>query len=528
MSRTPPPGYHDPGANHAHQAWQEESRSLRGFRDALGALGKASEGDSDDGEVPAPPAKPARPDWEKHVRIVDADRAEELLRQQRRARRATIKRGRRSSRRRASTTRAAPGGSPPPSDGDDPSAEPVAGPEAPALPPPGAVDGHSEVQTDGHTEVQTEVQGRGEDRLEAPPSDEPAEMAPAPEELDRAMQTLGRIEARDELTDIDASDMHALGRTLQAERIHRGVTVDEVQQATKIPAPYLCALEEGRVDGLPQGPVFVQGYLRVYAHFMGLQPESGRRVELQTRAGDRPPVVVFEDEGAEADAKPDAVDVPVFDSLPADGEPVAPAPPGARVWGPVVAMVTRATDATRAAFARVKHRSEGRGRGWHAQRGRLGWAAAFVATVLLTMLVGSLVSGGGNGSSGPSSLSRPARRTPPASKPAAPPNVAAQQIAAIEPVSSDARGARFAVNQLPFTLTMVAKGSCWVQVRQGDGGPVVFEATLQTGQTKTVDGTGNLFLRLGNPNNVALTIGGRQVSMSVAPGTPYNVVFQAS
>ena len=337
MSRTPPPGYHDPGANHAHQAWQEESRSLRGFRDALGALGKASEGDSDDGEVPAPPAKPARPDWEKHVRIVDADRAEELRRQQRRARRATIKRGRRSSRRRASTTRATSGGSPPPSDGDDPSAELLPGPEAPALPPPGAVDGHSHEQTD--------VQGQGEDRFEAPPSDEPAEMAPAPEELDRAMQTLGRIEARDELTDIDASDMHALGRTLQAERIHRGVTVDEVQQATKIPAPYLCALEEGRVDGLPRGPVFVQGYLRVYAHFMGLRPESSRRVELQTRAGDRPPVVVFEDledEGAEADAKPDAVDVPVFDSLPADGEPVAPVPPGARVWGPVVAMVTRA------------------------------------------------------------------------------------------------------------------------------------------------------------------------------------------
>jgi RodZ C-terminal domain len=81
---------------------------------------------------------------------------------------------------------------------------------------------------------------------------------------------------------------------------------------------------------------------------------------------------------------------------------------------------------------------------------------------------------------------------------------------------------------LPFTLTMVAKGSCWVQVRQGDGGPVVFEATLQPGETKTVDGTGNLFLRLGNPNNVALTIGGREVSMSVASGTPYNFVFQAS
>lgn len=526
MSRTPPPGYHDPGANHAHQAWQEESRSLRGFRDALGALGKASEGDSDEGEVPAPPAKPPRPDWEKHVRIVDADRAEELLRQQRRARRATIKRGRRSSRRRAGTTRAAAGSSPPALDDDDPSGEPVSGPDAPptltppAPPaPPGAVDGRGDGQTD--------ARGPGEDRGEAPPSDEPSEMAVAPEELDRAMQTLGHIEARDELTEIDASDMHALGRTLQAERIHRDLTVDEVQQATKIPAPYLCALEEGRVDGLPQGPVFVQGYLRVYAHFMGLQPESSRRVELQARAGDRPPVVVFEDEGAEAEAKPDTVDVPLIDSLPGDGQPVAPAPRGARVWGPVVAGATRATDATRAAFTRVKHRSKGRGRTWRAQRGRLGWAAAFVATVLLTMLVGSLVSDGG-GSSNPSSLARPARRTPPASKPAAPAGGATQQIAAIEPVSSDASGARFAVNQLPFTLTMVAKGSCWVQVRQGDGGPVVFEGTLQAGQTKTVDGTGNLFVRLGNPNNVALTIGGRQVSMSVAPGTPYNVVFQAS
>jgi Helix-turn-helix domain/Domain of unknown function (DUF4115) len=513
MSRTPPPGYHDPGANHAHQAWQEESRSLRGFRNALGALGKASEGDSDDGEVPTPLAKAARPDWEKHVRIVDADRAEELRRQQRRARRATVTRGRRSSRRRASSTRAAPGDSPPALDGYDPSAEPVSGPETPAAPTPAALG------------EPTGAAGQGEAQGEAS-SNEPSEMALAPEELDRAMQTLDRIEARDELTEIDVSDLHALGRTLQAERSHRGLTVDEVQQATKIPAPYLCALEVGRVDGLPQGPVFVQGYLRAYAHFMGLRPDSSRRSELLARAGDRPPVMVFEDEDDEVGA--DVADVALIDSLPGDGQPVAPAPPDARVWGPVVAMVRRAAVATRAAFARVRHRSEGRGRGWHAQRGRLGWAAAFVATVLLTMLVGSLVSGGsGSSSSDSSSLSRPARRTPTPTKPAAP-AAPAQQIAAIEPVSSDASGARFAVNQLPFTLTMVAKGSCWVQVRQGDGGPVVFEGTLQAGQTKTVDGTGNLFVRLGNPNNVALTIGGRQVSMSVAPGTPYNVVFQAS
>ncbi len=514
MSRTPPPGYHDPGANHAHQAWQEESRSLRGFSDALGALGKASEGDSDDGEVPTPPAKPARPDWEKHVRIVDADRAEELRRLQRRARRATTKRGRRSSRRRASSTRATRADAGPALDGDDPSAELVSGPEAPAAPTPAAVD--------ERTAAEAQLQGQGEAPGEAP-SNEPSEMTVAPEELDRAMRALGRIEARDELTEIGASDLHALGRTLQAERVHRGLTVDEVQQATKIPASYLCALEVGRVDGLPQGPVFVQGYLRVYAHFMGLQPESSRRVELLARAGDRVPVVVFEDEGAEAGAK--VIDVPLVDSLGGDVPPVAPA--SSPVWRPVVAMLTRAAHGARAVFARAKNRGEGRGGGWQAQRGRLGWAAAFVATVILTLVVGWLVSGGGASDS--SSSSRPARRlTPPPSKPSAPSNGAAQQIAAIEPVSSDARGARFAVNQSPFTLTMVAKGSCWVQVRQGDGGPVVFEATLQAGQTKTVDGTGNLWLRLGNPSNVALTIGGRQVSMSVAPGIPYNVVFEAS
>lgn len=513
MSRTPPPGYHDPGANHAHQAWQEESRSLRRFRDALGALGKASEGDSDDGEAPTPPAQSARPDWEKHVRIVDTDRAEELRRLQRRARRATTKRGRRSSRRRASSTRATRAGGGPAVDGDNPSAEPVSGPEAPAAPTPAAVD--------ERTPAEAQVQGQGEAPVEAPPN-EPSEMTVAPEELGRAMRTLGRIESRDELTEIDASDLHALGGTLQAERVHRGLTVDEVQQATKIPAPYLCALEVGRVDGLPPGPVFVQGYLRVYAHFMGLQPESSRRAELLAQAGDRPPVVVFEDEGAEAGAK--VVDVPLVDSLGGDVPPVAPA--SSPVWRPVVAMLTCAAHGARAVLARAKNRGEGRSSGLHAQRGRLGWAAAFVATVVLTMVVGSLVSSGGGSDS--SSASRPARRTPAPSKPSAPSNSAAQQIAAIEPVSSDASGARFAVNQSPFTLTMVAKGSCWVQVRQGDGGPVVFEATLQAGQTKTVDGTGNLWLRLGDPSNVALTIGGRQVSMSVAPGTPYNVVFQAS
>ena len=55
---------------------------------------------------------------------------------------------------------------------------------------------------------------------------------------------------------------------LRYERERRGWSLDDVANRTRIPRPYLEALEDGNHDVLPPGPFF-RGYLRQYLEFLG-------------------------------------------------------------------------------------------------------------------------------------------------------------------------------------------------------------------------------------------------------------------
>ena len=55
---------------------------------------------------------------------------------------------------------------------------------------------------------------------------------------------------------------------LRHERERRGWSLDDVSSRTRIPRPYLEALEDGNHDVLPPGPFF-RGYLRQYLEFLG-------------------------------------------------------------------------------------------------------------------------------------------------------------------------------------------------------------------------------------------------------------------
>ncbi len=60
---------------------------------------------------------------------------------------------------------------------------------------------------------------------------------------------------------------------LRHERERRGWTLDDVANRTRIPRPYLEALEDGNHEVLPPGPFF-RGYLRQYLEFLGQNDES--------------------------------------------------------------------------------------------------------------------------------------------------------------------------------------------------------------------------------------------------------------
>jgi len=67
--------------------------------------------------------------------------------------------------------------------------------------------------------------------------------------------------------------MGELGELLRATREAKGVSLAEVEEATKIREKYLAALEAEEFDVLP-GEVYVRGFLRNYAIYLGLDPND--------------------------------------------------------------------------------------------------------------------------------------------------------------------------------------------------------------------------------------------------------------
>src|SRR5579864_7817850 len=67
--------------------------------------------------------------------------------------------------------------------------------------------------------------------------------------------------------------MGAFGDKLRREREMRGITLAEIAESTKISKRCLKALEEEQFEVLPGG-VFNRGFVRAYAHFLGINEEE--------------------------------------------------------------------------------------------------------------------------------------------------------------------------------------------------------------------------------------------------------------
>ena len=76
-----------------------------------------------------------------------------------------------------------------------------------------------------------------------------------------------------------------IGRTLETARKERGLSLKQVEEATKIRTGYLADLEQENFDVLPA--VYVQGYLRTYASFLHLDADAMVR-ELKLRQASPP------------------------------------------------------------------------------------------------------------------------------------------------------------------------------------------------------------------------------------------------
>ena len=65
----------------------------------------------------------------------------------------------------------------------------------------------------------------------------------------------------------------AIGQKLEEARNRKGISIREASESTKIRGDFLTSFEAGKFDlNLPE--VYLRGFIRVYARFLGIDPES--------------------------------------------------------------------------------------------------------------------------------------------------------------------------------------------------------------------------------------------------------------
>lgn len=84
------------------------------------------------------------------------------------------------------------------------------------------------------------------------------------------------------------------GRYLSQQRALRGMSREDVANATKIPPSLISALEAGQVERLPSR-IFVVNYIKAYAQVIGLSPEEALlRYEEVDKAPPQPSPMALE------------------------------------------------------------------------------------------------------------------------------------------------------------------------------------------------------------------------------------------
>lgn len=80
-----------------------------------------------------------------------------------------------------------------------------------------------------------------------------------------------RDEAARDLASSRRAEATRLGDAFRAERSRRGISLNDAERTTRINRVYLEAIEDGRFETLP-APVYVRGFVRLYARYLGLDP----------------------------------------------------------------------------------------------------------------------------------------------------------------------------------------------------------------------------------------------------------------
>jgi cytoskeleton protein RodZ len=305
-----------------------------------------------------------------------------------------------------------------------------------------------------------------------------------------------------------------LGRQLRRARQHLGLSLRDVHAVTAIPLDCLAALDDGDLSHLPS-PVYARGYIRSYAEAVRL---DGDRLALDLwRCTQEAPVAAAG--GAAAPPRPRRAPAPAGASAP------TAAPPRQRTR-------TRATNGRRpSTLAPLRQPTSP----WVPKPSRIRRIApALERTAIVLLLIVLAVGIWDLQRSRPVRKPKPqaataiAQSNPIAPAPEPPPTAPAPATVSTTPVSDNGSLAVYVAGHDHFAvLTQATDAPCWMQVRSGPGGPVLFEGTLQPGENRPFDTTGKLWVRLGNLGHATVLVDGTPLVLPNKPSSPYNLLLQA-
>jgi len=346
-----------------------------------------------------------------------------------------------------------------------------------------------------------------------------------------------------------------VGEILRERREELELDLDRVAEILRIKPAYLAALEQGRPQDLP-GPTYVIGFVRAYAHHLGLDGErvleryKAESADVHTRPDLAFPVALGERSvpggpillvalilaicgygtwyylSTDERSRPERVAaVPPSLQLPSAPEAAAPDPgtstPAAKPGAAGTATANAGSASTGAAasprlssglFPAPDAATPADTGGSSPSAPLAGPAAAIPAAPASPTSVGPA-------SPGPATTAR-ATAPPQQAAPVAP----QQQVAAAPPQASPAEtkpvdeAGGTAAASVPGRIAIRAVADCWIQVRAADQA-IIFSRVLKAGETYQVPGRTGLFLRTGNAGALAITVDGKQTPSIGALGT---------
>ncbi|MBP2652047.1 MAG: putative transcriptional regulator [Firmicutes bacterium] len=266
--------------------------------------------------------------------------------------------------------------------------------------------------------------------------------------------------------------MQTVGEILRSEREKKGLTIKDIEKGTSIRGLYIQALEDGDYKVLP-GEVYLKGFLRNYATFIGLDPQEMLKLYHQSQ-NPEPPV---------PEPVPEQKQKPVKEPKPVPEQKLAKEP----------------TSVTEPAAESQAEHMEPR-RSTSASR----WPVVAVAVVAVIIVGWGAVSYFGT--------STPPENKAKVEQPAVPP--ATQQVApnvakTPAPGTPAAPGVKApgAADGKPVAVSAKFTAECWV--RATVDGKEVYLGTPKVGETLSWSADKDVTLKLGNAGGVEMTYNGQ-------------------